>query len=60
MHLWKSMVDGWRDEGTLDAIIAQAHDEYHSTLDPDLHPMDEWLLMQDLVKVTVAELEGNR
>jgi hypothetical protein len=53
-------LDGWRDEGALDSFIAQAQDEYHSTLDPDMDPMDEWLLMQDLVRVTVAELEGDR
>ena len=52
------MVDSVDREDPWVGFIAKAHDEYHSIMDPDLDPMDEWVLMQDLVRVTVAELEG--
>ena len=40
------------------SFIEEAYEEYHASVDPDLDPMDEWILMQDLVRLVVSELEG--
>ena len=52
------MVDSVDAEDPWTGFITQAYDKYHSTADPDLDQMDEWVLMKDLVRVTVTELEG--
>ena len=52
------MVDSVDAEDRWSGFRAEAHDEYHAAADPDLDQMDEWELMQDLVRVTVTELEG--
>jgi hypothetical protein len=52
------MVDSLDAEDPWASFIEEAYEQYHATADPDLDQMDEWVLMQDLVRVTVAELEG--
>ncbi len=52
------MVDSVDAKDSWAVFIAETYDQYHSTADPDLDQIDEWLLIQDLVRVTVGELEG--
>jgi hypothetical protein len=52
------MVESADAEDTWASFIEEAYEEYHASVDPDLDPMDEWILMQDLVRLVVSELEG--
>ena len=52
------MVDSVDAEDRWSGFIAEAYDEYHATVDPELNQLDEWEEMKDLVRVTVTELEG--
>ncbi len=52
------MVESADAEDTWVSFIEEAYEEYHASVDPDLDPMDEWILMQDLVRLVVSELEG--
>ena len=52
------MVDSVDAEDPWSGFIAEAYEEYHSTVDPDMDQIDQWLEMKDLVKLTVTELEG--
>lgn len=52
------MVDSVDAENPWSDFMAEAYDEYHSTVDPDMDQIDQWMEMKDLVKLTVTELEG--
>ena len=52
------MVESADAEDTWANFIEEAYEEYHATVDPDLDPRDEWILMQDLVRLVVSELDG--
>ena len=52
------MVESVDSEDPWAIFIEEAYEEYHASIDPDIHPMDEWILLKDLVKMTVEELEG--